>query len=154
MDSKIVKMYGNQVRVRVCGLCWDGENLLMVNHKGMHNGPFWAPPGGGVEFEESMENGLKREFLEETGLIVDVGAFLFGCEIIRSPLHSVELFYHVKRVGGDLVKGGDPELQIIEDVRFLDSHTRAKFNPNDIHGIFRLANSSAEFANLNGFYSL
>ena len=154
MDSQIVQIYGNRVRVRVCGLCWAGEDLLMVNHKGLQDGPFWAPPGGGLEFEETIENGLKREFLEETGLTVNVGTFLFGCEVIHPPVHAIELFYEVHRVSGGLLAGSDPELQIIEEVRFLDWQTRADLSPGSIHGIIRLANSRADFARLQGFYTI
>ncbi len=32
----------------------------------------WEPPGGVLELEESIEDGLRREILEETGLEVEV----------------------------------------------------------------------------------
>jgi 8-oxo-dGTP diphosphatase len=31
-------------------------------------------------------------------------------EFIKLPWHAVELYYHVKRVGGELKLGSDPEL--------------------------------------------
>ena len=32
----------------------------------------WEPPGGVLELEETVEDGLRREVLEETGLVVEV----------------------------------------------------------------------------------
>jgi 8-oxo-dGTP diphosphatase len=97
MDQEITALYGKKVRVRVCGLCWEDNKLLLVNHRSLKPVNFWAPPGGGLEFGEKVENALKREFGEETGLEIAVTRFAFGCEYIQDPLHAIELFFHVKR---------------------------------------------------------
>src|SRR5688500_12756173 len=100
MNTELTTVYGNKIRVRVCGLCWQEDKLLMVNHSGIRDGDFWAPPGGGLEFGESLEQRLKQEFLEETGLAVSPGHFIFGSEFIQKPLHAIELFFNVSIVGG------------------------------------------------------
>src|SRR3954468_14098393 len=109
MNAEVARIYGNKVRVRACGLCWKDDRLLMINHKSITPTNFWAPPGGGVEFGQSLEETLKKEFLEETGLHIMPGKFLFGCEYILNPIHSVELFYEVMIHGGTLKTGYDPE---------------------------------------------
>ena len=76
MSPEIAEIYGNRVRIRVCGLCWQDDSLLLIKH-GMGPGGFWAPPGGGVELNEPLEVTLRREFLEETGLDVIPGKFIF-----------------------------------------------------------------------------
>lgn len=38
--------------------------------------PGWSLPGGGVEFDETLVAGCRREVLEETGYAVEVGALL------------------------------------------------------------------------------
>ena len=111
MTPEIAQIYGNRVRLRVCGLCWQGDSLLLIMHK-MGSNDFWAPPGGGVEYGEPIEDALKREFLEETGLTVAIEKFHFGCEFIKAPLHAVELFFQVKKVAG-------------EREQFSQPHTRA-----------------------------
>src|SRR5688572_10749323 len=137
MNAEIAEIYGNKVRIRVCGLCWgQADTLLMVKHK-MGDRDLWAPPGGGIEFGESLEQALKREFLEETTLHIIPGQFLFGCEYISHPLHAVELFFDVKKIEGIAKKGNDPEIQLIEEVRFLSTEEIRLIPSGSLHGILR-----------------
>jgi 8-oxo-dGTP diphosphatase len=154
MDKEVAKIYGNKVRVRACGLCWDGPRLLMVNHKGITSGSFWAPPGGGVEFGQTTAETLKKEFLEETGLAIKPGPFLFGCEYIGKPIHSIELFFEVTRIGGELKTGSDPEIQIIEEVRYLAETEIWSAPAGEIHGIFKMIKNIEELRSLSGFYMI
>lgn len=125
MTSEIIESrFGNKLRVRVNGILIENGCLLLVKHKGLgKNGYLWAPPGGGMEFGTSAPDNLKREFLEETGIDVEVKGLLFTYEFLNLPLHAIELFFHVIRRGGNIKKGIDPELeandQIIEEVKFF-----------------------------------
>ncbi len=152
MDSAIEEVYGNSVRVRVCGLCWKDDRLLMVNHRGLTPDDFWAPPGGGVEFGDAAEERLRQEFLEETGLRISVSRFLFACEFVEHPLHSIELFFDVAVEGGELTLGSDPELDIIQDVTFMTAEELAKISDSRKHGIFRLIPSAVDLRTLTGFF--
>ncbi len=78
MENTVHTYYGNKVRVRICGLCFADEKLLLVNHHSITKTNFWAPPGGGLNFGESSAECLKREFLEETGIKVEAGNFFFA----------------------------------------------------------------------------
>ena len=50
----------------------------MVHHTALgKDGSLWAPPGGGMEYGESAHAALKREFMEETHLEIEVERFLF-----------------------------------------------------------------------------
>ncbi|MDZ7689989.1 MAG: NUDIX domain-containing protein [Balneolaceae bacterium] len=65
--------YKGRIRIRVNGLLVKDNALLMVRMRSpVTNQQVWMPPGGGLQFKESMEACLKREFLEETGLQVEV----------------------------------------------------------------------------------
>ena len=153
MTPEIAEIYGNKVRLRVCGLCWNEASLLLIMH-GMGSNDFWAPPGGGVEYQETVEDALKREFLEETGLEVEVGKFVFGCEFIKNPLHAVELFFEVKKVAGVLKSGNDPELQIIEKAQFLSWEEIKAIPEKSVHGIINKCIDLGSFRQLRGFYTI
>lgn len=154
MEPEISNLYGNKIRVRVCGLCWQDDRLLVINHKGLSSGDFWAPPGGGLEFGEPVHDRLRQEFLEETGLQIAVGQFRFACEFIERPLHAIELFFDVTRVGGRLIKGEDPELPIIGDARFMSPPELAEIPIGSLHGIFRLVPSALQLKTLAGFFTI
>lgn len=154
MDKSVAKVYGNKVRVRACGICWEGDRLLMVNHSGITPTNFWCPPGGGVEFGESIGETLQKEFEEETGLLIKPGEFLFGCEYIEEPIHSIELFYSVKAEGGDLKTGSDPEIQIIKSVRFMNFAEILALPEKELHGIFKVITTADQLQNLRGFFRI
>jgi 8-oxo-dGTP diphosphatase len=121
-QTPIINQYGYQLRVRICGICVQEGKILLINHSGMNeNGEFWSPPGGGLEFGETIENCLKREFLEETNTIISIGKLLVVNEFIKNPLHAIELFYEVKIEAGQVKKGFDPEMeeQIIRDIQWM-----------------------------------
>lgn len=47
-----------------------GENVLLIKRR--DNG-HWEPPGGVLELDETIEDGLQREVREETGAEMEVG---------------------------------------------------------------------------------
>lgn len=55
-------------RVGVCVIVERDGKLLLGQRIGAHGDSTWAPPGGHLEFTESVEECAKRELLEETGL--------------------------------------------------------------------------------------
>lgn len=154
MDPGINSVYGKRLRVRVCGLHWHEDKLLMVRHGRLASGDLWAPPGGGLEFGESVGDCLQKEFREETGLHVAAGRFLFGCEFIQDPLHAIELYFEVSATGGRLIKGSDPELPIIKEVKFMTAGEIAAIPRGSLHGIFRLVPTAKQLNMLNGFFRI
>ncbi|MDW8301740.1 MAG: NUDIX domain-containing protein, partial [Bacteroidia bacterium] len=124
MHQEAIDLYGNQLRVRVCGIYIQDKKILLVKHHALQEeGFFWAPPGGGLQFGESLVHALQREFLEETGLEIEVKRLVTVTEYLRLPLHAVELFFEVQVQKGILKQGKDPEIseqnQIISGVEML-----------------------------------
>lgn len=132
------QLYGNRIRVRACGICIENDRVLMIGHRAiLGENTFWSPPGGGVEVGEMAEDALKREFLEETGLEIEVGKLLIMNEFVKLPLHGIELFFEVKRVGGELNLGHDPEMnlgeQLIQKIEWLSLDEIKRLNLSEKH---------------------
>lgn len=154
--QEVQALYGNRLRLRVCGLYRENDCLLMVRHRGV--GPanaFWSPPGGGMLFGETAPNALVREFAEETGLIVETGNLLFVNEFMHPPMHALELFFIVHVTGGTLRQGVDPEMdadkQIIDEVRLMSFAEIKSCLPTEIHGLFRHCSSLDDVFQLRGY---
>ena len=112
ISEEITSVFGNQIRIRVCGILIDHERILLVNHAGLSaSDDWWGPPGGGLAFGESLIEGVMREFKEETGLVVSVEEQLFMTDYREGPLHAVEVFFKVRRQAGQLKIGSDPEME-------------------------------------------
>ncbi len=157
MRNEIEEKFGGHLRVRVLGILVQNQKMLMVRHQGLTaKGYLWSPPGGGADFQISLVDNLKREFLEETGLQIDVHQFMFVNEFYTSPLHAIELFFKVVHTGGRVIRGTDPELteehQIIEEVRYfgLDDF-RAEDGPQ-MHSAFRNLHNLEELLNMRGYF--
>ncbi len=157
MKESVQNIYGHRLRVRACGICVEGDSILLANHSGITDGNFWAPPGGGIEFGESASDCLKREFEEETGLKIEVCDFLFACELIIGPLHAIELFFKVNLIGGVLQTGSDPESgsdQILQEVAFLTWQELNELKMDEIHGIFKIPKEKCEISQIRGYFKL
>ncbi len=73
----------------------------------------WSIPGGSLELGETLERGVERELLEETGLKVKVVEFIevfdrvYGEDKEKPRFHYVIVDYLCERIGGELKAGGD-----------------------------------------------
>jgi len=94
-----IRAYGILIR--------DGEVALVRSSNPNHQPPLWWLPGGGIDFGESPEETLTREFLEETGLRVK-NPMLFGVTSdLRKrdngdKIHTVRILYTVEWEAGEL----------------------------------------------------
>lgn len=156
--EEVQRLYGNRLRTRVCGICVTDDRLLMVRHRGIGiTDTFWCPPGGGMQFGETAPEALRREFLEETGFLVEPGALLFVNEFIQPPLHAMELFFKAEILGGALHRGGDPEMsahnQIITDVELMTFDQIKAYPAEEVHRVFQLCHSLEDVFSLRGYLS-
>jgi 8-oxo-dGTP pyrophosphatase MutT (NUDIX family) len=94
--------------VAVYGLCeQDGQVLLVRAASYLTVAGRWFLPGGGINHSEDPEAALRREFKEETGLEVVVGALrgvlsdVFALPDGRS-LHTVRIIYAIASFSGTL----------------------------------------------------
>jgi len=156
-QKEIHRIFGNKLRIRVCGICFEENKILLIRHHNIgKQGYLWAPPGGGMEFGENAEECLKREMLEETGLDVSIKRMMFVNEYISHPLHAIELFFETEITGGQLITGKDPEMpeerQLISDASFIDLDTIRSMDKQTLHNLFNYAESKDEILRLNGYF--
>ncbi|GAB4338322.1 MAG: NUDIX domain-containing protein [Flammeovirgaceae bacterium] len=157
MREKALEIFGNKLRVRVCGVCVQDDKVLIERHHALiREGYFWTVPGGGLDYKESAEEALKREFLEETGLEIEITDFLFVHEFLNPPLHAIELFFSVKITGGRLVLGEDPEMkehgQLMDKIVFMPFAQIKQMPAYEVHKIFQLCQNVDELLSLRGFF--
>lgn len=94
--------------------------LLVLEQVTPGTDEFWVTPGGGLEPEDgSVLECVRREFREETGLMVEVGPLLYIQEFLEPSrqTHHLGLFFLVHNHGGELHKTNPEELLQGEDLR-------------------------------------
>ena len=127
------------VRVRACGLLTNGKGqiLLVVDKLSDGSGYWWGPPGGGMEASDHcLVDCVKREFLEETGLRVDVGSLAYVSEYVdkAADIHHVELFFEVHSPLGVLHELDQDSPPIGGDVRrYARWMTKADMNQKTVY---------------------
>jgi mutator protein MutT len=97
-------------RVRVTGVLVEEGRILLCRQAVTESSTRgWSLPGGQLELGESIEQCLVREMTEETGLKVAIGKLLYVADRIQDGRHIVHMTFLVHRVGGELIKGREPE---------------------------------------------
>jgi ADP-ribose pyrophosphatase YjhB (NUDIX family) len=98
-------------RLSAYGVLFDEQGrVLMGSDEKMQFG--WNLPGGGINKDETLEQGLIREFAEETGLVVRVGQAVanqdsFCIMPTGRPIHAVMHYYLVEVEAGELLTAGN-----------------------------------------------
>ena len=102
-DRKCQRSFG------VYGIYVKDEKLLVINK---NSGPYinrFDLPGGSLEDGETLSEAMKREFLEETGIeieiIKNIGVTDFKLPWMWkefSDVHHIAVYYLVRKVGGKL----------------------------------------------------
>lgn len=152
-----LEKYQGKTRLRACGVLIQENRILLIRHKRIgKKGLLWVPPGGGVEYQEPVEQTIKREFLEETSLNVEVNDFLFANEYIDDQLHAVELFFSVKRLSGTIKLGQDPEHssqnQLIDAIDWFSEEKIRNMDKFELHNAFWPVTQGKSIQELSGFF--
>jgi ADP-ribose pyrophosphatase YjhB (NUDIX family) len=97
----------------VGAIVFDGDSALLVERAGEPLAGWWSIPGGLLETGEKLEDAVRREVREETGLSVQI---VFRFDIFerimrdaegRAEYHYVLVDYVCRVTGGELVAGDD-----------------------------------------------
>ena len=85
-------------RVAVAAMIFDDKGYILLCEHTYRKFHPWGLPGGGLEYGENPEDGVRREVREETGLDVQVEKLLYAESAPNN--HHINLIYLCKIVGG------------------------------------------------------
>jgi ADP-ribose pyrophosphatase YjhB (NUDIX family) len=114
-------------RVNTRGIIFK-NGLLFAQQLKANSGPnqFWSTPGGGLDPNESLTDGLRREMIEETGIAPVIGKLLFIQQFNDGKREQLEFFFHIENANDydviDLSKTSHGDIEI-EANAFIDPKT-------------------------------
>ena len=90
-------------RVNVRGIVFNENMILAQKYKDRdgNESEYWGTPGGGLDPGESLQEGLHREMIEETGIAPKIGKLLFIQQFQMqrydgSTREELEFFFHIE----------------------------------------------------------
>jgi ADP-ribose pyrophosphatase YjhB (NUDIX family) len=110
-----VRLYPERPIVGVGAVVLDGPRVLLVRRANEPLKGEWSLPGGAVDVGETLEDAIRREVLEETSLVVEVGPVVEVLDRIRRDpdgrvrFHYVLVDFLCRPCGGALRCGSDAE---------------------------------------------
>ena len=120
--------YPERPIVGVGAVIVSGGGVLVVRRRYEPLAGRWSLPGGALELGETLESGVRREMLEETGLEVEVGPVIEVFDRIlldetrRVRYHFVLVDYLCWPVGGELGPGSDVDAAVFVRPTELDPY--------------------------------
>jgi len=84
--------------LRVYGILIDENKRVLVSDEFIRGNYYTKFPGGGLEFGEGTKDCLKREFMEEMGLKVEIGEHIYTTDFFQlsafNPGHQIISIYY------------------------------------------------------------
>ena len=127
-DVRPSRQYPAQPIVGVGAVIIQDGKVVLVKRRFEPLAGQWSLPGGRLELGETLEAGLAREMLEETGLHVQVGPVVDVFDrILLDPerkvrYHYVLVDYLCRPTGGSLIHGSDVSAAELVDPDDLDRY--------------------------------
>jgi len=121
--------------IRYQGAIVRSDHILLVKHTEHKDGQsYWIIPGGGLEVNETEEDCVRREMLEETGLKVIVDQLLLDEEMEAKGVYARHKTYLCRVDSGVAQPGYEPEpefaaLYAITEVGWFDLRSSAEWDP-------------------------
>ena len=87
--------------IRVYGILINEKQQVLVSDEFIRGNYYTKYPGGGLEFGEGTRDCLKREFLEEMNLQVEIGEHIYTTDFFQlsafNPDHQIiSIYYYAK----------------------------------------------------------
>lgn len=91
----------NSFQIRVTGILIERNKILIVKQR-VTPGRAWSLPGGRLENGETLEQGVVREVLEETGLNANVVKLLYLCDMPDASPPILHISFLLERESGKI----------------------------------------------------
>lgn len=140
---------------RVAAIVKNGNKILL--HKNRTE-DFYAIPGGRIQIGEDSKSALKREFLEEMGVDVDVSRMIGAVENFfeydNKKFHEVMIVYNVEfdknsdLYNKDIIKGIETDSQLEFVWKSFDEIENLDLRPKSIKKVLKNVNVYNEFFNI------
>jgi 8-oxo-dGTP pyrophosphatase MutT (NUDIX family) len=87
--------------IRIYGILINENRQVLVSDEYIRGGLYTKFPGGGLEFGEGTRDCLRREFMEELNLNVEVGYHIYTTDFFqmsafRPSDQIISIYYHVR----------------------------------------------------------
>jgi ADP-ribose pyrophosphatase YjhB (NUDIX family) len=87
--------------IRVYGILINDQQQVLVSDEYIRGNYYTKFPGGGLELGEGTRDCLRREFMEEMNLRVDVGVHIYTTDFYQvsafNPAHQIIAIYYFAR---------------------------------------------------------
>lgn len=85
------------------GVIWNERGQILIDRRcpGGLLGGLWEFPGGKIELGETVEECIKREILEELGIVIEVGKHLITIDHTYAHLRVTLTVHHCRYLTGD-----------------------------------------------------
>lgn len=122
------RQYPQKPAVAVAGIVFQDGRILIVRRGREPSKGLWTLPGGNLKIGESIRDGLVREILEETGLIVTVNTLVEVVESIHyDTSDEVQYHYVILDYLCTIEKGRLRPASDIEDCQFIEHEKLVEF---------------------------
>jgi 8-oxo-dGTP diphosphatase len=124
--------------IRVYGILINEHKQVLVSDELIRGKYYTKFPGGGLEFGEGTRDCLRREFLEEMNLAIEVGEHLYTTDFFQlsafNPDHQIISIYY--------------QVRALEEIKVRLSETAFDFDQQQM-AVYEKANETESFRFIN-----